>query len=565
MEKNGEKNSQWFEKTYFLIVLLISSIFFGCLLGGGHRETEYGIEGFRQMEQDWTVTPDGAEYVDFTDLAQYTDADAGITQMYFRIPQLTEATSLVFWSKNVSARVLLDGKCVYETDVLEGRTYNKTAGNRWNIVTFEVEDSGKLVTLQAMNGYANKAPIINRLYWGDRAAIILYLIKDKAAGIVVALSMLIVGTSLVIVDIPIHIMKIDTGHAILYLGIFAGTVAVWSLIETDVLQFLVKDFQLLQTVSNICLIIAVIPLMMYMDHLFDFLKHPSARLFLAFYYIYVAVAVALHWMGIKDLHEMLPVARLFLCISGALLLYWVVWKVIVMRRQGQRSATMYLRLAGVIVMFAALTFEMLRFETTDVIDSATVMRPALLIFILCFGVSDTIELSFLIRQGMSYKFVSKLAYTDGLTELGNRTAYLEQLEKYRIDAPMELGIVFLDVNNLKKVNDTYGHEEGDNIIKAVAEVIGNSFGKYGSAYRIGGDEFCILLEGENARGRYEEAKEQFHDAIKNVNQRETGFGTLQIAHGFAVCDSFRMEELNYAIDLADKNMYLDKARLKRAK
>jgi diguanylate cyclase (GGDEF)-like protein len=564
MEKTGKKNNKWLEIAYFLIVFLLASIFFGCLLGAGHRQTEYGLEGYRAMEQDWTVTPDGTEYVDFTNLAQYTDADTGITQVYFRIPQLTEATSLVFWSKNGSAKVLLEDECVYETDLLENRAYNKTAGNRWNIVTFEVEDSGKLVTLQAMDGYANKVTTINRLYWGDKAAIILNLIKEKTPGIMVALSMFIVGTALVIVDISIHMMKIHAGHANLYLGIFAGTVAVWCLIETDVLQFLVEDFQLLQTVSNSCLIIAVIPLMMYMDYLFDFLKHPSAKLFLAFYYIYVAVAVVLHWLGIKDLHEMLPVARLFLCLSGTLLLYWVVWKTIVMRRQGQRSKILYLRLVGVVVMFAGLMFEMLRYEIAKMPDSATVMRPALLIFVLCFGIGDLVEMSVLIRQGMSYKFVSRLAYTDGLTELGNRTAYLEQLEKYRIDAPIELGIVFLDVNNLKQVNDNYGHEEGDNIIKAVAEVIDNSFGKYGSAYRIGGDEFCVLLEGENARGRYEEAKEEFQDAIKNVNQRENGFGTMQIAHGFAVCDSFRMEELNYAIDLADKNMYLDKARLKRA-
>lgn len=56
------------------------------------------------------------------------------------------------------------------------------------------------------------------------------------------------------------------------------------------------------------------------------------------------------------------------------------------------------------------------------------------------------------------------------------------------------GIAFLDINNLKVINDQKGHEMGDCLLKAASDIIQNRFGKFGKSYRIGGDEFCVLLE-----------------------------------------------------------------------
>lgn len=54
-------------------------------------------------------------------------------------------------------------------------------------------------------------------------------------------------------------------------------------------------------------------------------------------------------------------------------------------------------------------------------------------------------------------------------------------------------IVMLDLNNLKKCNDRYGHEAGDTYLKKASEMITNAFSQENTVYRIGGDEFCVIM------------------------------------------------------------------------
>lgn len=87
--------------------------------------------------------------------------------------------------------------------------------------------------------------------------------------------------------------------------------------------------------------------------------------------------------------------------------------------------------------------------------------------------------------------LEKIAYIDSLTGLENRAAFTRELEQYGDNA--DAACVVADVNNLKLCNDRYGHLEGDKIISDAAECIFNAFGKLGKCYRIGGDEFCVLI------------------------------------------------------------------------
>ncbi|MBR3002192.1 MAG: GGDEF domain-containing protein [Clostridia bacterium] len=79
---------------------------------------------------------------------------------------------------------------------------------------------------------------------------------------------------------------------------------------------------------------------------------------------------------------------------------------------------------------------------------------------------------------------------DPLTELLNRKSYEHRLKK--LDYPS--AIILIDANNFKLVNDQYGHQCGDNVLKVIAKTILEVYGKYGHCYRIGGDEFCVILK-----------------------------------------------------------------------
>ncbi len=94
------------------------------------------------------------------------------------------------------------------------------------------------------------------------------------------------------------------------------------------------------------------------------------------------------------------------------------------------------------------------------------------------------------------KVIEKLAYYDNLTGLANRTLFYSLAERFLNHAQRNnhlLGLMFIDVDKLKSINDTYGHEAGDKVLAKVASILKNSTSKSDLVVRHGGDEFLILL------------------------------------------------------------------------
>lgn len=103
---------------------------------------------------------------------------------------------------------------------------------------------------------------------------------------------------------------------------------------------------------------------------------------------------------------------------------------------------------------------------------------------------------FLLSKFMKEKYEKeKLLYTsntDELTKCYNRHAY--ETDIHALDLNQEWIYLSLDLNGLKHANDTYGHAAGDELIKAAADCMKEVFYKYGKVYRVGGDEFVVLLD-----------------------------------------------------------------------
>jgi diguanylate cyclase (GGDEF)-like protein len=90
----------------------------------------------------------------------------------------------------------------------------------------------------------------------------------------------------------------------------------------------------------------------------------------------------------------------------------------------------------------------------------------------------------------------RLTYTDTLTGLPNRTRFQEYLAERSQSIGAAWGILIIDIDNLKPVNDTFGHGAGDDLIKIVASRISLVSG-HGSTFRVGGDEFAAIVDGED--------------------------------------------------------------------
>lgn len=145
--------------------------------------------------------------------------------------------------------------------------------------------------------------------------------------------------------------------------------------------------------------------------------------------------------------------------------------------------------------------------------------------------------------------------TDELTGFYNRRAYESDIE---IAEKMQLkdNFVYLliDVNELKAVNDSMGHEAGDEIIKGASEIIRRCFDQYGKLYRIGGDEFVVLMYIDEP-----ELEIVKRDYDRNINAwRGEIVERVSTSNGYALKSEFPDASIHEMAQIADKRMYVAK-------
>ena len=148
--------------------------------------------------------------------------------------------------------------------------------------------------------------------------------------------------------------------------------------------------------------------------------------------------------------------------------------------------------------------------------------------------------------------------TDQLTQLKNRNAFQTDLSNMEAEGIRAgVGMISIDLNDLKLVNDRFGHYMGDRYIESAARAIRAVVGKRGAAYRTGGDEYVILFNGAS-----EVELEEILDGIcRYFAQRAPEVGAdvlLSLSGGVAVYDKARDRGLAALYERADASMYESK-------
>lgn len=159
---------------------------------------------------------------------------------------------------------------------------------------------------------------------------------------------------------------------------------------------------------------------------------------------------------------------------------------------------------------------------------------------------------------------AEMANTDGLTGVKNRLAYekAEEIMNSEITSGVmnPFSICVFDVNNLKKMNDKYGHEAGDELLCDASKMI-CSFFSHSPVYRIGGDEFAVILIGAD----YFDRKTIISAFRKKCLANNKKSDSVVIACGLAEYDFNKDKLLEDVFARADKEMYLNKKKLKENK
>lgn len=437
---------------------------------------------------------------------------------------------IVYNTVHMYLEVFIDGVMAYELKAGENSTV-KTTGFCWNTISLAEEDAGREIVFRVTPVYSDSKPKGSFFYGTYRG------IENKIlAGLIFRLFLTVAITLAGVVLLFYGAFVVKKGldaQTIIQFAIFAILLGIWSIGETQVLDWFFPCNMVIVFISHLTLMTMTIPFMLFLRNMYHDRKN---RLWGICCYIncaVIAVRVILQITGIYDLRETLLLTHI------CLLLFVVVIVVMTIREIAVHGFAGRVRINSVCVM-VILVNTVLELAIYRVSNMSTPLGSmGFLFYITVMGIVNVRRTRELMEQARESAIYRKLAYTDELTGLPNRTAFREDLEK-RMEPDKTTGrekilptVIFMfDLNDLKKCNDTYGHDYGDQYIKMAADTLKKLFVQEGKCYRIGGDEFCAWAP-YTSPDAVNEKLSLLEQDVRELNDK--GFVvTFSIAVGYAV-------------------------------
>ena len=181
-------------------------------------------------------------------------------------------------------------------------------------------------------------------------------------------------------------------------------------------------------------------------------------------------------------------------------------------------------------------------------------------------ISDLKHMTEDLMQARSHaEYMDHVANIDALTKVRNRRAYeidVERMNKALGEEPF--GIAMIDLNDLKMINDSYGHDKGNAAIRNLCGLICSVF-QHSPVYRIGGDEFAVILKNTDLENR-EELCNSFESEVRAMQRDESlkPWERITAAYGLALYDPAKDKNVESVFKRADEEMYQHKRSMKAA-
>ncbi len=188
------------------------------------------------------------------------------------------------------------------------------------------------------------------------------------------------------------------------------------------------------------------------------------------------------------------------------------------------------------------------------------LTPVALILAIATVLAVCVHLMATVRENIAMLAGSRrLALTDPLTGLGNRRQLMEDLNVAcrRVSSGETWELMLYDLNGFKRYNDTFGHPAGDALLARLSDKLRTVVAPYGTAYRMGGDEFCVLL-----RDCSERIDALTDASVAALSERGPGF-SIGAAHG-VVSIPPELEDPAAVMQLADQRLYRRKEETREA-
>lgn len=438
-----------------------------------------------------------------------TDADRMI--FYRNLPDLgSREQILLFGNNRQKVTVHLDEKLVYHFGEA-GAYWGNALPNIDCVVPVGVQDGTHQISVQLEGGVDRKL-IFLPVKIGSEGEVLAGILKELSGVLLFSIIMISFGLILIGVSGTMLIKRREgIGELFFHAGMFIFVISVWILTDEPVLQLVIGNVEAVFMLSFLCFMLIPVPMLSFVECICG----RKYRGTLVLKYLLMAnllIQTLLHAAAEIDYYLMLPVTHLLIAGSIFCMIYYLY------REYRQKKAFYAKGILGAILIFlVCVAFALIDFYGRQRYYSLWT-RIGIVVYSIVLILLSIKKMILMEEERTRSAVYKSLAFADMMTACGNRAAFENRLrssiESRKRNERVCLAIV--DVNGLKYINDTRGHLDGDAIIKGTASCLQKAFAGMGEVFRIGGDEFAVLLR--NCEESPQELQSRLDMFVENYNK-----------------------------------------------
>lgn len=561
-----ERINKTFELVMLICILAVTLISFVVAGVSGTRESEIENVVFENdyvsFSKKW-VNEYGISY----DISSLYDRDSELSVdtplvLTRDIPDSGCDNGLLFHIKNLVVNVYIDDTLVSEMGN-SGRGAGLTTLNSYIYLDVPREAAGKNIKLEIYKTEMPFGSCIDNVYFGSGAAIMSSSLLGSSGSLVVGALSVLAGILFILIGVVTR-KTVDNNRSYIFYGLFILLMGVCFILDTVWAHLLIRNSYFISVASRAFLMASIPAVAVYISSNYDIYHQKLLLIISVAASAMLPVSLILHLTGVFHISAMTPVIHIFIVVAAIPLLIELIYY-IVRTASGKVEYSRVYYIALIIFMIMVM-YDILRYYQSSNGDSFVATRVGIVVFTMAAFGSALADIMYMINLGLKAGKIGKIAFTDANTGIGNLAAFKSKFDELEMKKKnySYIGIIQFDVNNLKVINDSKGHEAGDLLIKTAADIINASFGKIGTCYRTGGDEFVAITTYNHAPLVCEDAIYRFENMIERFNENPNKPFDLRIAYGVAYFkgDDDTNLSLKEVHRLADERMYNKKRELK---
>jgi len=452
--------------------------------------------------------------------------------------------------------IIIGGESRYSYGSKQVLPFGHMIGNIKCIVPLTEEDSGKDIQIRIVPYYTQgyQIPIVKLGTYRGICARVLYdnlwkILICSILGVFVIIS--------IFFGVYQYINHVNYGRRlIIYFSMFAMAAVTWIICSSDIPQLFTDANEAVSFLSYMSLAFIGAPFVAFCSEVFQTGKNHFISLAVVGC-INTFVVMLCFFTGIADPPEILISSHIYFVM---LVISDVFFSI---KERKQKTFTYKCMIIANICLLVFVTIGLIAFylNPTSGHDSVFFSIGFSLFIIIMFYILVRMQVD-VTKEKVEMEVYKELAYMDNMTKIGNRAAFDLEFERLANGEYSEKssGTLFVfDLNNLKSVNDMKGHRSGDEIIIGASRCIKETFSEIGSIFRMGGDEFSVIVLQEI---NCDEILADLDARIEKCNSSENQ--TISIARGYEsfVPSELNIEKMREVFQKADDMMYRNKQEMK---